>query len=88
MKKINKAPMIQKAEPAPSKANPNHIEITVPRDPKPPKPKQEVMTREEIANTIMWARKDEIDQARVGPAKEYKLQTSTMSKSEKSDLLH
>ena len=46
------------------------------------------MTREEIANTIMWARKDEIDQANIPKQPEYKIQTSNMSKQQKSDLLH
>ena len=46
------------------------------------------MTREEIANTIMWARKDEIDQANVPKQSEYKIQTATMTKEQKSELLH
>lgn len=68
--------------------SPTHFEIEVPREPTKPKRKQEVMTREEIANTIMWARKDEIDQANLPKKAEFNIQTAKMSKSEKSDLLH
>ena len=46
------------------------------------------MTKQEMANTVAWARKDEIDQIRMPKNPEYKLNTQNMSKKEKSDLLH
>ena len=47
---------------------------------------QEKESREEIANTIKWARSGEMNAKRA--AKEYKLTTRNMSKQEKSNLLH
>lgn len=76
-------PMIEQAD-----SSPMHIEITVPRNPEKPKKKEEKMTRVEMATTIAWARKDEIDQARLPRNPEYKLQTQSMNQREKSDLMH
>ena len=45
------------------------------------------MTRIEMATTIAWARKDEIDQARMPKNPEYKLSTQNMNPREKSDLM-
>ena len=69
-------------------SSPTHIELTVPRNPEKPQKKKEKMSRIEQATTIAWARKDEIDQARMPKNPEYKLSTQNMNKQEKSDLLH
>ena len=58
--------------------SPTHIELSVPRNPDKPKEAKAVMTRTEIANTIAWARKDEIDQARMPKNSNFKLQTQQM----------
>ena len=76
-------PMIERAD-----STPMHIEITVPKNPEKPKKKEEKMSRIEMATTIAWARKDEIDQARVPRSPEYKLSTQNMNQKEKSDLMH
>jgi hypothetical protein len=58
--------------------SPTHIELSVPRNPDKPKETKAVMTRTEMANTIAWARKDEIDQARMPKSSSFKLQTQQM----------
>lgn len=81
--KINQAPMIERAE-----NRPTHIEITVPKMDDKPKKKADLMTRTEMANTIMWARKDEIEQARLPRNQDVRLHTQSMNKDEKSELFH
>jgi len=46
-------------------AVPTHIDLMVPTIPEKPKKKQALMTRVEIANTISWAHKDDIDFSRL-----------------------
>ena len=74
-------------ENAPSNSSPTHIELTVPTNPNKPV-KQEHMTREEISNTMLWARKDDIDLARLPNHGNFKLQTQSMNQNEKSELFH
>jgi hypothetical protein len=66
--KSSSTPMIEMAD-----SSPQHIELKVPRNPDKPKAEKAVMTRTEMANTIAWARKDEIDQARMPKNLDYKL---------------
>lgn len=81
---MNKAPMIEKA----SDSQPTHIEIAVPKNPNRPQQPKEHMTREEIANTMLWARKDDIDQSRSPLNSNFQLQTKSMNQNEKSELFH
>ena len=82
MKQLNKTPMIENDNRS------THIELTVPKNPEKPVNEQKAMTRVEMANTLAWARKDEIDQARMPRNAEYNLQTQKMNINEKSDLFH
>lgn len=54
-------PMIESAD----TYRPTHIDIEVPRNPDHPKKAIVLMTKTEQANTVAWARKDEIDQMRM-----------------------
>ena len=82
--KLARPPMIESA--SPKTPSPSHIELTVPRHPE--RPKQAPMSRQEMQNTIMWARKDEIDTARSPKPVQFLLSTKNMNKSEKNELLH
>ena len=82
---LSHAPMIERADASPT---PSHIDIVVPTNPSKSKKKPEQMTRKEIANTMMWAHKDDIDYARLPHNSDMQLQTQNMNRKEKSDLFH
>ena len=60
----------------------------MPRIPESNKQKKPQMSRTEIANTMMWAHKEDIEQARLPKITDVKLQTSSMNIKERSDIFH